>query len=206
MARGGRIARGWDAQDEMGCGGGGRQQPIGQTGQSRAPGFQFALPCLMFGWLQAQHHGLWVSVPLPKGPGHACVWGLVKTEWNDLDEALSTVFGSWEGFKNHQLLRNYRPLSQPPPHPPCALVLMHSLHLMGKETELRASHASPRDLKAGDGRSRDLSTGHCGCRMPRPGPPQARDVNATPPRTAGLWPPQCSVSFVPVPCGFFPES
>lgn len=32
----------------------------------------------------------------PQGPGHACVWGLVKIQWNNLDEALSTVFGSWK--------------------------------------------------------------------------------------------------------------
>lgn len=32
----------------------------------------------------------------PQGPGHACVWGLVKIKWNNLDEALSTVFGSWK--------------------------------------------------------------------------------------------------------------
>lgn len=109
MARGGRAASGWDAPprmsaraaDEMGWGGGGRLQRISQTGQSRAPGFHFVLWCLTFGRLRAQHHSLWVSVPHPRGPGHICIWGLVKVKWNDLDEALSTVFGSWEGFNSH---------------------------------------------------------------------------------------------------------
>lgn len=56
---------------------------------------------------------------------------------------------------------------------------------MDKKTELRASCASPEITKLETGKAQDPSTGHCGCRMSRPGHPRPGDVNATPPRCQG---------------------
>lgn len=177
-------------------------------GQGQAPGTPVLLPGLISGWV-------WVGGPAwASGPHHgehnnACapgaLWGLTGTIWTKPLHCFGLTRGT-------SYLPAFKKLSSTTStfFTSTLGIGRCSLHFLEKKTKAQGVCDSPKGTKletceAGV-RAQGSVTGECCPHHRAPGPPQAQGPDGCPPQATGLSGLQNSVSFVPVPCGFSPES